>query len=55
MKRRTFTVTVDHDDSLFPDEGALRNAIDEALHSRHHWLTERPGIFSATIYEEGTS
>ena len=38
MREQTFTVTVRHDDSLFPDEGALRRMIEASIRSPHYWV-----------------
>jgi hypothetical protein len=52
MKRRTFILTIEHDDSLFPDEGALRNAVERVLYTKHAWFTaDRPGVMAVALTE----
>jgi hypothetical protein len=53
MLTKTFTITVHHDESLFPDEGALHHAIDHALRSRRHWFgPDIPDVMTLTLTED---
>ena len=52
MRHRTFTITVEHDDSLFPDEGALLSAINLALRTKRAWFgPDKPGVMTVEVAE----
>lgn len=53
MRQQSFLITVEHDDSLFPDEGALEGAIWTAIHSRHSWFGPDDDVMQMSITTVG--